>query len=195
MEEPKGSSTRLSVFRRLPRLIPPLHFGSSILQSFARKFLDNCIHEFFTAYNDNSGKGEKDPTYTSIWTGSCVLDYDTGDSGKIGLDHDKFDSSVKGIRITYSSTTGDKAMKLCISDPWTEISPSSVTGSADLANSGDDTGKAIWFWDNMTDATVTIALDSSTVTSLIGQGQDGAWGGLTLMGAGATITKVELVKN
>jgi hypothetical protein len=122
-------------------------------------------------------------TTFEVWTGSQAIDW--GDKGVV-IDHAKFTENFTAIRVTYNATAG--AVKLAVCDPWTEITPASVSAGTLAADGALElpTGDA---------KTVTINLNEAAVAGIKGQGKDGAWGGVKLYGADTiTITKVEAVK-
>jgi len=122
-------------------------------------------------------------TTFEVWTGSQAIDW--GDKGVV-IDHAKFTENFTAIRVTYNATAG--AVKLAVCDPWTEITPASVSAGTLAADGALElpTGDA---------QTVTINLNEAAVAGIKGQGKDGAWGGVKLYGADTiTITKVEAVK-
>lgn len=126
------------------------------------------------------------PAATVIWTGSCALAWDGGES----IDHEKFSSDVKKVRVTFTTTNDPEyaAIKFAVCDPWGDVTPTNAEGGTIQADSsvGVELGQ--------TDATLTVSFDEATITKFIGQGTDGAWGGMKFYGYGATVTKVEILK-
>ncbi len=102
------------------------------------------------------------------------------------INHGDFTDKVAGMRITYKGRTGETAMKITVSNPWTENTVKSITGNATLA---DDNAINSF----TADGTLLVFFNEGMAAKFVGEGHDGAWGGLTIQGNGITITKIELL--
>lgn len=123
-------------------------------------------------------------TYTEVWsTGATVTDWDTICS----IDHEKFSSDVKTIRVTYSGVGVDACFKPTVSEPWTAGVFSSAEGAVIAADNG--VGQL-----NAAGGTVVLTFKPEMLTKVIGEGRDGAWGGLTFQGQNVTLNKIEIGK-
>ena len=163
-----------------------------IIRNLAAVFAAVALVSAFASCKSNDDDDDKKTTTPTapaetaveVWSGSQKIDW--GESG-ITIDHAKFTADFTSIRITYNATEG--ALKMAVCDPWTEITPASVSEGASIAADGAitlATGDA---------KTVTIKLTEAAVAGIKGQGKDGAWGGVKIFGADTiTITKVESVK-
>ncbi len=134
----------------------------------------------------SSSNGTGGGTPVTIWTGSATLAWSLGDDNGAHITADKFTAQTKGVRLTYSSTTGG-AIQFMEGSTWSKILPSDISGSASLAPAP-NTDKNTYVWENQTNATFTATFTAADIQNIIA-------GGLKFYGDGPTITKVELLTN
>ncbi|MCR4631536.1 MAG: hypothetical protein K5786_07875 [Treponema sp.] len=126
-----------------------------------------------------------------LWTGSADCSWSLGDDSGVALNGNdaiaKLTSDVKGIKVTYTTDDSkEHCLKILNATDWTDITLDSVTGSGELASSGDDAGKAVYLWKSQTDASVSIYWTTEAFEKISGKG-------LKVYGDGATLTKIEIV--
>ena len=134
----------------------------------------------------SSSNGTGDGTPVTIWTGTAELNWSLGNDNGAHITADKFTAQTKGVRLTYSSTTGG-AIQFMEGKSWSKILPSDISGSASLAPAPND-DKNTYVWENQTDVTFSATFASEDIQNIIA-------GGLKFYGDGPTITKVELLTN
>lgn len=103
----------------------------------------------------------------------------------ITIDHDKITNDTKKVRVTFSDASDEGAFKVTVADPWTEGTVETAKGG----NLQDDNGVGI-----TGNGTVDLTFKDGMIAKFIGEGHDGAWGGMAFQGQNCTITKIELIK-
>lgn len=101
------------------------------------------------------------------------------------IDHDKITNDTKKVRVTFTNATNEGAFKVTVASPWTE----NTVETAEGGNLKDDNGVGI-----TGNGTVILTFKDGMIAKFIGEGQEGAWGGMAFQGQNCTITKVELIK-
>lgn len=121
----------------------------------------------------DSGTGAP-AAYAEVWTGSTAITWGDG----VVLEGNKFDASVKGIRLTYTGT--GIAFKVAINDPWKEVKTTANVGKVadDGAVNPPDASEA---------ATIELTFDAADVAGICSTG-------IKIFGDKMTVTKVETIK-
>lgn len=130
-----------------------------------------------------SGAGKY--TYTAIWTGEKVMEW-----SNFNLEHSYFDADVIGVRITYTVTGDGACFKPTVSEPWTDAA-GSLDGETTITlteNSVENLGAVD------TNGTVSVLFADGVIEKIVGEGHEGAWGGLTFQGQFVKFTKIETIK-
>ena len=124
-------------------------------------------------------------TDMTIWSGEAELDWNKGDNNGDCISKDKFaEKTFTGLKFTISKFVKDNAtIKILQQEVWKDISFKSADGDGKLADSGEDSGKALWVWGN----SVTVTFSEETVKAI-------KENGIKFYGTGVTITKVELAE-
>ena len=132
-----------------------------------------------------SEKGEESKSNTELWSGNAQLDWSKGDNNGDVINADKFaGKTFSGLKFTISDSVKDATtIKIMQQGAWSDIPFAGVEGDGMIANSGDDSGKALWIWGN----SVTVKFSEETI-ALIKEN------GIKFYGTGVTITKVELAE-
>lgn len=130
-----------------------------------------------------SGAGKY--TYTAIWTGEQAMAW-----SNFNLEHSYFDADVIGVRITYTVTGDGACFKPTVSEPWTDAA-GSLDGETTITLA-ENSVKNLGAVD--THGTVSVLFADGVTEKIVGQGKDGAWGGLTFQGQFVTFTKIETIK-
>lgn len=130
-----------------------------------------------------SGAGKY--TYTAIWTGEKVMEW-----SNFNLEHSYFDADVIGVRITYTVTGDGACFKPTVSDPWTDAA-GSLDGETTITLTENSVGN-LGAVD--TNGTVSVLFADGVIEKIVGEGHEGAWGGLTFQGQFVKFTKIETIK-
>ena len=130
-----------------------------------------------------SGAGKY--TYTAIWTGEQAMAW-----SNFNLEHSNFDADVIGVRITYTVTGDGACFKPTVSEPWTNAA-GSLDGETDITLAENSVGN-LGAVD--THGTVSVLFADGVIEKIVGEGREGAWGGLTFQGQFVTFTKIETIK-
>lgn len=137
---------------------------------------------------NNPGTGESGAgkyTYTAIWTGEKVMEWSNFD-----LEHSYFDADVIGVRITYTVTGDGACFKPTVSEPWTDAA-GSLDGETTITLTKNSVGN-LGAVD--TNGTVSVLFADGVIEKIVGEGHEGAWGGLTFQGQFVKFTKIETIK-
>ena len=130
-----------------------------------------------------SGAGKY--TYTAIWTGEKVMEW-----SNFNLEHSYFDADVIGVRITYTVTGDGACFKPTVSEPWTDAA-GSLDGETTITLTENSVGN-LGAVD--TNGTVSVLFADGVIEKIVGEGHEGAWGGLTFQGQFVKFTKIETIK-